>query len=562
MLPFISLLGFGGLTLAQGGLVLNPKTYQGGGEGNNTIQIDLSSMRNNRAFGMKPGDADIDGSYSAYPAQFMPGAKLSFSGITFDFPQYAEAGNDNVLGQGQTITPPKGKYAAISMLAAAETAIATGTINATYADGSNTSSALLVDPFWGWPYPFGGDVIFPYFYNNESIDYNRSMIYQVTKWIDSTKDLVSFQLPDVSSGAAGSPGGNAENTRLHIYSLSLVPAGGQSYEVELAVQNARTTQNWIEGTNKAQIVEVTVTNVGQKWLLADSGVQVTVSSDGLKTVIPAKINRLRPGDQAIVQVGVENADGYTVGNIADATVNVIGKGVKSSYSFKATCGIVPYQKSYESIYTHESPTWYSDAKYGIFVHWGIYSVPGWGNVGPKENYPAWYWWYMNEGPGMTSGFYEYNLATYGPQHNYDEFIPQFTTSAWDPKEWVDLFADAGAQYFVQVSKHHEGYSLYDLPANITQRTSVALPPHRNLLQELFDAAAKHQPQLHRAAYYSMSEWFNPAYKKYGFGAWPGGNATNPYTNETLEYTGFVEIDDYLSDFQLPSMLELANMGSE
>ena len=65
---------------------------------------------------------------------------------------------------------------------------------------------------------------------------------------------------------------------------------------------------------------------------------------------------------------------------------------------------------------------------------------------------------------------------------YDDFIQNFTASAWDPKEWVDLFADAGANYFVQVSKHHDGYAIFDLPANVSQRTSVAQFPHRNLLQ--------------------------------------------------------------------------------
>ena len=83
-----------------------------------------------------------------------------------------------------------------------------------------------------------------------------------------------------------------------------------------------------------------------------------------------------------------------------------------------------------------------------------------------------------------------------------------------------------------------------------------------ICQELFDAAAKYQPQLHRATYFSLPEWFNPAYKKYGFASWPGGNATNPYTNVTLPYTGFVEVDDYLEDVVLPSMNTLAAMGTE
>jgi alpha-L-fucosidase len=74
------------------------------------------------------------------------------------------------------------------------------------------------------------------------------------------------------------------------------------------------------------------------------------------------------------------------------------------------------------------------------------------------------------------------LDKYGPDVVYDDFIHDFTVDAFSPKEWVDLFSDAGAKYFVQVSKHHEGYALFDLPANISMRTSVALTPHRNLVK--------------------------------------------------------------------------------
>jgi alpha-L-fucosidase len=115
---------------------------------------------------------------------------------------------------------------------------------------------------------------------------------------------------------------------------------------------------------------------------------------------------------------------------------------------------------------------------------------------------------------------------------------------------------------VQVSKHHDGYAIFDLPSNVTKRTSVALPPHRNLLQELFDAAAKYQPHLHRATYYSLPEWFHPDYRKYGFAQWPGGNATNPFTKETLPYTGYVPVKDYVTYIILPEMNALADMGTE
>lgn len=93
-----------------------------------------------------------------------------------------------------------------------------------------------------------------------------------------------------------------------------------------------------------------------------------------------------------------------------------------------------------------------------------------------------YWWWLNQGPNTTVDTYDYHKSRYGEHVVYDDFIQNFTAAAWDPKEWVDLFSDAGANYFVQVSKHHEGFALFDLPEDVTKRTSVALSPHRNLIQ--------------------------------------------------------------------------------
>lgn len=555
------LLGVLPVVLGQGGLVVNPKNANDAQQSAVSLPIDLSALVNNKGFGMTPGEANFDGLHSGYPAQYVPASNFTYGGVNYRFPQYSSTGDDNVLAQGQTITPPRGRYFSIHILAAAETAIAVGSINATYSDNTTTSGSLLVDPFWDWPYPYGGDIIFPYYLTNKSIDYNRSMIFQSINWLDSTKELISLQLPNVSAGAANGPGGAAQDTRLHIFAASLVPALGSG--ISLEVEYARSTQLWLEGTNKTQIVEVRVNNVGSQWVLANNSVQLTVTSSGLTTVVPGVINRLRPGDQAIVQIGVVNSAGTAAGTTGPATVNIVGNGMSSTAStFNATYGIAPYTPTFESIYSHEAPNWYNNGKFGIFIHWGVYSVPGWGNVGKNETYAEWYWWDQNLGPNTTEETYQYDLATYGPNHVYDDFIQNFTASVFEPKDWVDLFADAGAQYFVQVSKHHDGYAIFDLPANVTLRTSVAQFPHRNLLQELFDAAAQYQPQLHRATYFSLPEWFSPAYAEYGFASWPGGNATNPYTNVTLPYTGFVPVNDYVQDVILPEMQTLASMGTE
>ncbi|KAJ6078307.1 hypothetical protein N7467_008060 [Penicillium canescens] len=448
------------------------------------------------------------------------------------------------------------------MLAASETGMASASIEAKYSDGSTTSGPLLVPAWWSWPYPAGADLSFGHYLTENTTNFNRSNIFQTVNWLDSSKELVSLSLPNSSTGASTEPGGASVNTKLHIFALSMLPVPEyQSNTPRLEIQYARSTQKWIDGSDKVQIIEALVNNVGSSSITRNNSVRIQIHSPGLETITEGIIKRLGPGDQATVEIGVQNRKGVPISS-GPATVIVSGHDVVSApYSFNATYGIRPFEANYESIYSHESPNWYNNAKFGIFIHFGVYSVPGWGNSGSKENYAEWYWWSLNTAndPTNTSG---YHLDKYGPDVVYDDFIYDFTVDAFSPKEWVDLFSDAGAKYFVQVSKHHEGYALFDLPANISMRTSVALTPHRNLVKELFDAAKKYQPHLHRAVYYSLPEWFHPDYKKYGFGSWPGGNATNPFTNETLPYTGYVPLADFIDDKILPEMNILADLGTE
>lgn len=237
-----SLLGLAAVALGQGGLIIDPKNADDG-VSVKSIPIDISSLFNNRGFAKYPGDANFDGVHSGYPAQYLPEANLTYAGVNFDFPQYKAAGNDNALAQGQMLSPPRDRYISVHMLAAADQSnIATGMVNATYADNSTSTASVLVDPFWDWPYPYGGDIIFPYYYSNKSIDYNRSMIFHVVARLDSTKDLTSLILPNVASGSSSGPGGAAEPNRLHIFAVSMVPATGSG--ISLEVEHARSTQLW------------------------------------------------------------------------------------------------------------------------------------------------------------------------------------------------------------------------------------------------------------------------------------------------------------------------------
>jgi alpha-L-fucosidase len=210
----------------------------------------------------------------------------------------------------------------------------------------------------------------------------------------------------------------------------------------------------------------------------------------------------------------------------------------------------PYQPTVESLSTHPLPQWYQDAKFGIFIHWGIYSVPAWAPVG--QEYAEWYWHNMDNKSDPT---YAHELSLYGPDATYDQFIPQFTASKFDPKVWVQLFERAGAKYFVQVTKHHEGFALFQ--TSVSHRASVYMGPGRDLVQELFDAAKQYAPSLKRGTYYSLPEWYNPAYPGDG-GSFPGGGPTQYVTGAPIPYTGYIPVNDYVNDFQVPQMLELIN----
>lgn len=331
-------------------------------------------------------------SKGAYPAQFLPPSAFTYAGVNYSFPQYSKAGNDNVLCRGQKIVVPKGQYSKVCFFTASQSGLASGNFFSHYDDGSPHSSAVYVPAWWTWPYPSGGDIIFPHYLSRSGINYNRSSIYQVCDWLDSKKYLTSLTLPNISKGSDEGPLGTPVGTRLHIFALSLISAVAENLpKPQLRIEYARTSQKWIEGTNQTQIVEAVISNIGNEYIMRGHSVSVSITSPGIHTVRSASIKRLGPGDQATVEIGVENFEGTQAGQIGPATVIVDGSDASSnSYTFDATYGISPYDRTYESIYSHESPTWFKQAKYGIFIHWGFYSVPAWGNVGKNETYAEWY----------------------------------------------------------------------------------------------------------------------------------------------------------------------------
>ena len=130
-----------------------------------------------------------------------------------------------------------------------------------------------------------------------------------------------------------------------------------------------------------------------------------------------------------------------------------------------------YLPEWDSIRTHEVPEWFHDAKFGMFVHWGLYSVPAWatpiGELGTID-FDVWFKnnpyadWYLNTLRIADSPTRKHHVETYGEDFDYREFTPMFNEAvkAWDPAAMAGLFADVHARYVVLTTKHHDGFCMF------------------------------------------------------------------------------------------------------
>ena len=112
-----------------------------------------------------------------------------------------------------------------------------------------------------------------------------------------------------------------------------------------------------------------------------------------------------------------------------------------------------YQPNWELLSRYQCPDWFRDAKFGIFIHWGVYSVPGFGNEWyPREMYNQ-----------KDTTVFNHHVRTYGPQDKfgYKDFIPLFKAEKFNADQWVELFKKAGAKYVVPVAEHHDGFAMYN-----------------------------------------------------------------------------------------------------
>lgn len=146
--------------------------------------------------------------------------------------------------------------------------------------------------------------------------------------------------------------------------------------------------------------------------------------------------------------------------------------------------------------TNGVPEWYRDAKLGFFIHWGLYSVPAWAvehgeRFVPTEDAYAWHQyaeWYGNTVRIAGSPTWERHQEVYGPGVSYEDLADRWDAGAFDAEKFVGELLGAGAKYIVPVTKHHEGFCLWD--TETTGFNSVARGPKRNLIGELHDATRR------------------------------------------------------------------------
>ena len=168
-----------------------------------------------------------------------------------------------------------------------------------------------------------------------------------------------------------------------------------------------------------------------------------------------------------------------------------------------------FEPNWESLSERETPQWFQDAKFGIFIHWGVYSVPAFCDT---STYSEWYqWWYdTNSHGGKVRDFHH---ANYGEDFEYREFAPLFRAEMWNPDEWADIFKRSGARYMVLTSKHHDGFCLWPNEEASAVRgypwNSAETGPKRDLIADLFESCR--EAGVRPGLYYSFMEWHSPLY---------------------------------------------------
>ena len=182
-----------------------------------------------------------------------------------------------------------------------------------------------------------------------------------------------------------------------------------------------------------------------------------------------------------------------------------------------------YKDTWESLSQYRVPDWYKDSKFGIFIHWGVYSVPAFGSE-----------WYSRNMYIQGSWEYKHHIETYGAHKDfgYKDFIPMFKAEKFSADEWCDLFKQAGAQYIVPVAEHHDGFQMYK--SEVSKWNAYDMGPHKDIVGELSESARRHGI-VNGASSHRVEHWFFMGHGK--------------------EFESDITDDEKYGDFYYPAMPE-------
>ena len=204
-----------------------------------------------------------------------------------------------------------------------------------------------------------------------------------------------------------------------------------------------------------------------------------------------------------------------------------------------------YQPTWESLDSRPIPEWFGDAKFGIFIHWGVYSVPAWIRV-QEGKYASYAEWYYARVMGELKGDEDFHERTFGQDFEYRDFAPMFTADLFDPDLWASLFAESGARYVVLTSKHHDGFCLWPTSSPFKEKwNSMDVGPKRDLVGELTEAVR--DQGLRMGLYYSLIEWETNRTDRTPSGRFIPQEAMDQYG---------IPLDRYVDDHVIPQLQEL------
>ncbi|MFB6135194.1 MAG: alpha-L-fucosidase [Halobacteriaceae archaeon] len=200
-----------------------------------------------------------------------------------------------------------------------------------------------------------------------------------------------------------------------------------------------------------------------------------------------------------------------------------------------------YEPTWESVDAHAVPDWYHDAKLGIFVHWGVYSVPAWAptdatlaDLEEASPYAEWYPYYMYQEGSPT---YEYHREQYGADVEYLDFAEEFGAENWDPTAWAEFFADVGARYVVLTGEHHDGFPLWD--SHYARYDAASVGPERDLVGDLCEAVRAEGLRF-AASYHANYNYYQPGFDgRFGHPDFEAGGPLESEGGPGSEYVDFM-----------------------